>query len=174
MTSDFELMISEEAILSKIASLAKQLDQKYQGEEITLVMILKGSICLVADLLREMSSPVVLEAIRCESYGQRGTSRGELILSGEEKLQIEGKHVLVVDDIFDSGFTLGRVLEVLKAKKPKSLASAVLLSKHLHRDIFFKPDYILFEVEDEFVIGYGLDYKEHYRGLRGIYKYRAK
>lgn len=167
-------MVSEEAILSKIASLAKELDQKYKGEEIVLVMILKGSICFVADLLREMHSPVVLETIRCESYGQRGTARGELVISGEEKLQIEGEHVLLVDDIFDSGFTLGKVLEALKAKRPRSLSSAVLLSKHLHRDISFKPDYILFTIEDEFVIGYGLDYKEHYRGLRGIYKYREK
>jgi hypoxanthine phosphoribosyltransferase len=174
MTNQFELMIPEEAILEKIASLAKQLDQKYKGEEITLIMILKGAVCFAADLLRHMQSPVVLETLRCESYGQRGTLRGSLVLSGEEKLHIEGKHVLVVDDIFDSGYTLSKVLEVLKAKRPKSLSSAVLLSKHLHRDFSFVPDYVLFTLEDEFVIGYGLDYKEHYRGLRGIYRFRTK
>lgn len=167
-------MISEEAILKKITSLAKELDQRYNGEEITLVMILKGSICFVADLIRRIESPVVLETIRCESYGQRGSARGDLVISGEDKLMLEGKHVLVVDDIFDSGFTLSKVLDVLRSKRPKTLSSAVLLSKNIQRESSFKPDYVLFSLEDRFVIGYGLDYKEHYRGLRGIYTFADK
>jgi len=170
-TSKLSLMISEEAILQKIASLAKELDQKYNGEEITLVMVLKGSICFVADLIRKIQTPAILETIRCESYGQSGALKGELLISGQDKLHLENKHVLVVDDIFDSGYTLSKVLEVLSEKKPKTLTSAVLLSKNIQRPSSFKPDYVLFTLEDQFVVGYGLDYKEHYRGLRGIYTF---
>ena len=169
MTREFNLMITEESILQKIDSLAFELDQKYQGQEVTLVMILKGAICFAADLLRRMQTPVILETVQCKSYGQNGVSRGELTISGVDSLDIEGKHVLVVDDIFDSGFTLTRVLGTLQSKNPKTLTSAVLLTKQIPRESSLQPDYILFTIENHFVVGYGLDYKEHYRGLRGIY-----
>ncbi|MCX6990295.1 MAG: hypoxanthine phosphoribosyltransferase [Chlamydiae bacterium] len=169
MTKKFIPMITEESILEKIDSLALELDQKYQGQEVTLVMVLKGSICFASDLLRRMQTPVILETVQCKSYGQNGSLRGDLSISGVDTLDIEGKHVLVVDDIFDSGFTLSRVLETLQNKNPKTLTSAVLLAKEITREHSALPDYILFTIENQFVVGYGLDYKEHYRGLRGIY-----
>ena len=169
MTKDFDLMISEESILRKIDSLALELDQKYQGQEVTLIIVLKGSICFAADLLRRMKTPVILETVQCKSYGQNGIARGDLTISGLESLDIKEKHVLVIDDIFDSGFTLTRVLNALESKKPKTLISAVLLSKQIDRESTIQPDYILFTIENHFVVGYGLDYKEHYRALRGIY-----
>ena len=169
MTEKFICMITEESILQKIDSLALELDQKYQGQEVTLVMVLKGSICFTSDLLRRLQTPVILETVQCKSYGQNGSLRGDLTIFGADSLNIGGKHVLVIDDIFDSGVTLRHVLESLERKSPKSLTSAVLLSKQIPRESSVQPDYILFNIENEFVVGYGLDYKEHYRGLRGIY-----
>ena len=169
MTEKFISMITEESILQKIDSSARELDQKYQGQELTFVMVLKGSICFASDLIRRLQTPVILETVQCKSYGQNGSLRGDLTISGVDSLDIEGKHVLVIDDIFDSGLTLKHVLESLERKSPKTLASAVLLSKQIPREHSVQPDYILFTIENEFVVGYGLDYKEQYRGLRGIY-----
>ena len=171
MTNVMELMISKEAIEKKIASFALQLDQKYQQEEVILIMILKGSICFVADLIRQIHFPCILETIRCQSYGYRGAKRGNLVIEGLEKIEISGKHLLVVDDIFDSGITLSTIVDVLEKKHPKTITTAVLLEKPAGKLVEYKPDYSLFLIEDEFVIGYGLDYNEHYRGLSGIYKF---
>ena len=175
MSNSLQLMISEEAILKKIASFAAEIDATYQNSPVVLVMILKGAICFAADLIRHISSPTILETIKCESYGQRGVHRGELKIIGVEHLSIKDQHVLVVDDIYDSGVTLNTVMQQLSCMGPKSLSSAVLLSKKIpHRSLPFTPDYVMFDIENEFVVGYGLDFKEFYRGLRGIYKFIQK
>jgi hypoxanthine phosphoribosyltransferase len=166
---ELEVVISQEEILKKISDVAKQLDDDYAGQEIVIVMVMKGAICLVADLIRHLSSPCSLEFVRGSSYGARGVERGDLIVTGLEEMHIAGKHVLVVDDIFDSGTTLTAIMNQLKKLQPKTLKSLVLLSKQVERKVNYTPDYVLFEVENRFVVGYGLDYKEHYRGLPGIY-----
>ena len=175
MNNTLELMISEEAILQKIASFASILDQKYQAGPLVVVMILKGAICFTADLIRFVSCPTTLETIKCQSYGHRGVHRGDLKILGIENLHIEDQDVLVIDDIYDSGITLDSVLDELRQLRPKSLSSAVLLAKKIdNRTVSSKPDYVMFEIENEFVVGYGLDFKEFYRGLRGIYKFIEK
>ncbi len=161
-------LIAPEAIARRIQTVAAELDLLYAGKELVIVMILKGSFILVADLMRALKTPTQVEAITASSYGARGTARGELTLTGLERLEIRGRHLLLVDDIFDSGHTLATVSERLQEGNPASLRTLVLLKKKRPRDVPFLPDHILFEVEDQFVVGYGLDFKEQYRGLPGI------
>lgn len=162
-------LISSEEIESRVKQIAQALDEDYQGEELVLVVVLKGALCIAADLIRVLKTPILLEFVRAQSYGQKGTQRGELRLEGQEHLDIEGKHVLLVDDILDSGHTITKILAKLKEKNPLSLRTLVLLSKNVTRACPHEADYTLFSVENRFVIGCGLDYKEYDRGLPGIY-----
>jgi hypoxanthine phosphoribosyltransferase len=164
-----ELLIPEEAIFEKILEISESLNNEYDGKELFIVAIQKGSLCLVADLIRHLNTPNDVEFIRCASYGSGGHLRGTLRITGLEQLKLEGKHVLIVDDIFDSGNTLTAVLTRIQEIKPASLKTLVLLSKRVPRKMPYQPNYVLFEIEDRFVVGYGLDYKEHFRGLKGVY-----
>ncbi|VHO03608.1 phosphoribosyltransferase family protein [Candidatus Rhabdochlamydia sp. T3358] len=170
-TLELDLLISMDEIQDKIAKIALQLEADYKDQEIVIVMIMKGAICLVADLIRAISLPCVVESIQASSYGARGKIRGNLQIKGIEALDLFSKNVLLVDDIFDSGNTLFQVHQALAEKKPKSLKSLVLLSKNVS-DLEYQPDYLLFSIENRFVVGYGLDYKEYYRGLKGIYLFK--
>lgn len=166
---DFELLISEQSIINKIAEVAAELDRDFHGHEVTIVMIMKGAICLVADLIRHIQNPCSIDFIHCSSYGKNGTERGELSFFGMDRIDVKGKHVLLVDDIFDSGVTLSEAAKRLKEQNPKSLKSLVLLTKNVPHKTDYRPDYTLFPIENRFVVGYGLDYKELYRGLPGVY-----
>lgn len=168
---ELDLLISMDEIQDKIAKVVVQLESDYKDQEIVVVMIMKGAICLVADLIRAISLPCVVESIQASSYGAHGKTRGNLQIKGIESLDLFSKNVLLVDDIFDSGNTLFQVHQALAEKKPKSLKSLVLLSKNVS-DLEYQPDYILFSIENRFVVGYGLDYKEYYRGLKGIYLFK--
>lgn len=170
-TLELDLLISMDEIQDRIAKIAVQLETDYKDQEIVIVMIMKGAICLVADLIRAISLPCVIESIQASSYGTHGKIRGNLQIKGIESLDLFSKNVLLVDDIFDSGNTLFQVHQALAEKKPKSLKSLVLLSKNIS-DLEYQPDYLLFSIENRFVVGYGLDYKEYYRGLRGIYLFK--
>lgn len=163
------LLIDRQKIIERLSLIAKQLDALYEGKEVTLVMILKGSFFLVADLMRLLHFPVRIEWIECMSYGERGIHKGELQILGLEKLDIKGREILLVDDIFDTGDTLGSVSEQIRKKEPFSFRSLVLLMKDVPRKTDYRPDFSLFDIEDHFVVGYGLDYKEYYRNLPDIY-----
>jgi hypoxanthine phosphoribosyltransferase len=167
-----ELLISQDEIKQKIAEVARILDEEYQGEELTMVLVMKGALCIGADLIRELKTPCAVEYVSASSYGQRGTKRGELKILGMEDLDLTAKNVLLVDDIFDSGETISKIFVGLDKKKPKTLKSLVLLAKNVGRDVAYVPDYVLFNIENQFVIGFGLDYKELYRGLPGIYIFK--
>ncbi|WP_194846788.1 hypoxanthine phosphoribosyltransferase [Candidatus Neptunochlamydia vexilliferae] len=164
-----QLLISSEEIEKRLETVARKLEEEYSDKELTIIMILKGAIVLVSDLMRHLHLPVCFEMIQCSSYGEGGMKKGKLEISGLDTLQVEGKHLLIVDDIFDTGDTLSQVFDALKQKGPASLRSLVLLSKDVPRKIDYRPDTTLFEIEDRFAIGYGLDYKEYYRGLPDIY-----
>ncbi len=167
--TNLQILISQQQIQEKIEQIAQQLDRDYAGKELTIVMVMKGAICLAADLIRKIHIPSEIEYIQASSYGQRGVERGELALLRLEELHIHQKHVLIVDDIFDSGQTLSQIVFLLQSKDPKSLKSLVLLNKKIPRQVSYHPDYVLFDIDNHFVIGYGLDYKERYRGLDGVY-----
>lgn len=168
---NMEELISADEIREKIHAAAGQIEEDWAGEPLTVVMVMKGVICVASDLIRALKVPCTFETIRASSYGQRGKVQGELIIEGFEKLDLEGKNVLLVDDIFDSGKTMESIALKLQQLKPKSLKSLALLVKKVPRTVLYRPDYTLFEIENRFVIGYGLDYKELYRNLPGIYAF---
>jgi hypoxanthine phosphoribosyltransferase len=169
---DLNVLITSEEISQKVKQVAAQIDQDYAGEEVTIVMIMKGAICITADLMRHLQTPTTLEYIKASSYGGNGSVRGELTVLGLERLCLDSKHVLVIDDILDSGITMDTVVRKLKEKNPKSIKTLVLLSKNVPHAVPTRPDYVLFDIDDHFVVGYGLDYKELYRGLPGIHYFK--
>lgn len=163
-------LITAQEIERKVLAVAKQLSATYVDKELTLVIVLKGAFVFAADLIRKLAPPCRVEVVRAMSYGEKGAKRGDLTLSGIEKIDLEGRHLLLLDDIFDSGHTLEQIALRLQEKKPLSLKSLVLLLKKVERSTQYRPDYHLFEIENHFVVGYGLDYKELYRGLPGIWE----
>ena len=169
--SNLELMISQDEIKSKIVLLAQLIDQEYKDKEVVLLMIMKGSFIFTSDLIREIKTPCAIEFVICSSYGQRGKKRGDLTIEGLDKLDLKSKHVIVVDDIFDSGATLSSVMKEVEKQDPETLKSLIMLLKKTPKRLanVQLPNWYLFEIEDKFVIGYGLDYKEYFRGLKGIY-----
>jgi len=168
---DLELLVSEEAIAQKIHEAAIQLNQEYGEEELTVVMVMKGAVCAVADLIRKLDMPVTLQYIKASSYGSNGTTAGTLAIKGIEDLNLANRHVLIVDDIFDSGKTMTALVAKLQELQPKTLRTLVVLAKDVARETKYLPDYVLFTIKNRFVVGYGLDYKEHYRNLPGIYAF---
>lgn len=164
-------LIEEQRISSKVKEYAAKINAEYKDKDLVIVMVMKGALCLVADLIRELDIPLDVEYVQCSSYGQRGSQRGELQVIGLDRLNIHNRDVLIVDDIFDSGHTLSTLMEALKVKQPRSVKSLVLLTKNVPHVTNYRPDYTLFSIENLFVVGYGLDYKERYRGLSGVYIY---
>lgn len=162
-------LISKEQIASKIAEIAAEIDRDYADLDLVIVMVLKGAICFAADLIRAITVPCDLQTVQCSSYGAKGVERGELTILGFDALDIVGRDVLLIDDIFDSGHTLFALGQALQGKKPNSLKTLVLLSRKTPSRTDFRPDRSGFSIGSEFVIGYGLDYKERFRGLPGIF-----
>jgi len=160
-----ELLISESEILRKIRSIADTIDKQYEGKHLTIVMIMKGAVCITSELMKKITTPFTLEYIRAKSNG----SCTEPTVYGLQELDLTDKDVLVVDDIFATGCTMKYIVEQIKNKNPKSIKSLVLLSKKRSRRFSFEPDYSLFEVGASFVVGFGIDHEEKYRGLPGIY-----
>ncbi len=163
---DLKPLIDPQEIAQKIKDVARQIDADYKEKDLVILAVLKGSICLVADLMRALTTPFCLETVQCSSY--RGRKRGELQIFGLERLKIKGRDLLIVDDMYDSGQTMQRLTAALKELHPRSIRSLVLLEKKSSNGD--RPHYALFQVESCFVIGYGLDEDERYRGLPGIYR----
>ena len=169
MDSNLNLLISEEEISEKVRDAAAQIQREYAGKDLVILMVMKGALCIVADLIRELDLPLDVEYVQCSSYGARGTERGSLQIIGLDRVKIHNRDVLVVDDIFDSGHTLSSLFSAIQEKQPRSVKSLVLLSKEVPHITDLRPDYALFAIPNLFVVGYGLDYKERYRGLNGVY-----
>lgn len=166
----FPELISKESIQVRVKELAEQITKDFAGEEVVVVGVLKGSFIFCADLIREMNLPVILDFISVSSY--EGTeSTGELKINLDIKTKIEGKNVVLVEDIIDTGLTISSLVEKFKKKNPKTLKVASLLYKPARIEHKVDIDYLAFEIEDKFVIGYGLDFNGLYRELPyvGIY-----
>ncbi|NGX37669.1 MAG: Hypoxanthine phosphoribosyltransferase [Chlamydiae bacterium] len=163
------LLISESAIAQKVTEMAARLNREYANTPLTIVAILKGAFCLLADLIRKLDMPVEIEFIQASSYGMRGTTPGPLELHGTESFNVAGKHVVLLDDIYDTGATISKACHALQKQQPKTLKTCVLLKKKRAPEGDVTPDYVCFDIEDHFVVGYGLDYKEQGRGLKAIY-----
>lgn len=145
--------------------MAREISECYQGRQLTIVGVLTGSIVLVADLIRLIELPMRVGVIQARSYRGATTERGELAIHDELMLDISDRDVLLVDDIFDTGHTLVRVIERMHSFRPRSVRSAVLLVKEGRQEVEAEPDFVAFRIPDEFVVGYGLDYGDMYRNL---------
>ena len=160
------VLLSSEAIQARIASLAAEISRDYPaGEEIHLVAILKGAFLLLGDLIRAMPRTVTIDFMAVSSYGKGTSSSGEVRMIKDLDSGLEGRNVIIVEDIVDTGLTLSYLREILHARNPKTLRTACLLSKPSRRKIDVKVEYVGFTIEDRFVVGYGLDYAERFRNL---------
>jgi hypoxanthine phosphoribosyltransferase len=166
--SSLRVLIPAEKIQARIAELGAQIDRDYPTGPVYLVGVLKGACMFIADLSRAMKTPARLEFVVIASYGTGRTSSGEARLIKDLDHPIEGFDVIVVEDIVDTGITLTYLLHVLRQRNPKSLRIASMLDKPSRRQRPVKVDYLGFEVPDQFLVGYGLDYSEDYRNLRDV------
>ena len=160
-----EVLLSADQIRERVTALGAQLSADYAGRDPILVGVLKGSIVFVADLIREMQVPLSIDLMEISSYGSGTESSGQVRILKDLKGSIEGRHVLVVEDIIDTGLTLNYLLRYLGERAPASLAVCCLLDKPARRLAEIEIDYRGFTIPDRFVIGYGLDYDERYRNL---------
>jgi hypoxanthine phosphoribosyltransferase len=160
------ILLSSEQIQERIASLARAIERDHAGAEtLHLVCVLKGAFVFLADLARAIRVPCTLDFMAVSSYAAGTTTTGEVRLLKDLDVALDGRHVVIVEDIIDTGLTLTYLLEILKARGPKTLRTVCLLSKPSRRKVNVPVDYVGFEIEDRFVVGYGLDYGEQYREL---------
>ncbi len=162
------ILLSEDEIFHRVQQLGRQISDDYKDQELLIVCVLKGAVIFVSDLLRNIDVPVELDFVQLSSYGDGTESSGSVSLVQSLNMDIQGRNVLIVDDILDSGLTLEYLMENLQSKRPQSLKICVLLNKDKARNANVKADYVGFHIPDEFVIGYGLDCAGKYRGLRFI------
>jgi hypoxanthine phosphoribosyltransferase len=163
------VLLEAQAIQERIAALAGEIEADYPPEEeIHLVGVLKGGFLFMADLVRAMSARVTLDFIAVSSYQQSTRSSGEVRLLKDVEERLENRHVIIVEDIVDTGLTLRYLQDILRARAPKTLRTACLLSKPSRRVVDVQVEYIGFTIEDRFVVGYGLDFAEKYRNLPHI------
>ena len=161
-------LISREKIQRRIAEMAQEIRRDFPTEALHLVGVLKGSVFFLTDLARQMSGDISLDFIAVSSYGNRTETSGEVKLTRDLDSSIEGKTVIVVEDILDTGMTLQYLLRVFEQRKPRRIRVAVLLDKPERRLAKVRADYVGFTIPNEFVVGYGLDYAERYRNLSDV------
>jgi hypoxanthine phosphoribosyltransferase len=159
------ILISKEQISEKVRVLAAQISKEYAGQDLLLVCVLKGAVAFLADLMREISIPHAIDFMAISSYGASTESSGVVRILKDLDANIEGRNVLIVEDIIDTGRTLSYIIRNLQTRQPKSLRICTLLSKPSRREIDIPVDYVGFEIPNRFVIGYGLDFDEIYRSL---------
>lgn len=160
-----EVLISEDEIALRIAALGNAITKDFENEELVVICVLKGAFIFCSDLIKKINCPLKLEFISLSSYGDATNSSGNVRLEMDITANIEGKNVLIVEDIVDSGLTIKTLLEILSVRKPKTVKLASLLFKPVKLKHKVNIDYLGFEIEDKFVIGFGLDYSGRYREL---------
>jgi hypoxanthine phosphoribosyltransferase len=158
------ILITEADLAERVKTLAQQIEKDYEGKEMVIVSLLNGTVMFLGDLIRNISLPLRLDFIGVSSYGA-GTESGDLVFTKELRLDVRGRDVLLVDDILDTGRTISRVLVKLRQLKPREIKTCVLLDKPERRVEKVEADYVGFEIPNQFVVGYGLDYAERYRNL---------
>ncbi|MCI0335932.1 MAG: hypoxanthine phosphoribosyltransferase [Planctomycetes bacterium] len=160
-----KVLLSKEDLHDGVMRMADKIAACYENRQLTIVGVLTGSVVLMADLIRLLDLPMRVGVLQASSYRGATTTRGELVINSELMLDISGRDVLLVDDIFDTGHTLVQVLDKMREFGPTSIRSAVLLRKHGRQEVDYRPDFVAFDIPDEFVVGYGLDYEDMYRNL---------
>jgi hypoxanthine phosphoribosyltransferase len=160
-----KVLIPEVKLQARIAELAQEINQEYRGKEITAVCILKGSFVFFSDVIRHLECPMTCEFLGVSSYGNKMVSSGEVKVTLDINEPLEGKHVIVFEDIVDTGLTLSYIMNMLRARKPASLKSCSLLVKPDNLKTEIDVDYHGFKIGKEFVVGYGIDFAGKFRGL---------
>lgn len=161
-------VISEQEIQNRVKELGKEISQVYDGEPLVVICTLKGAFLFFSDLVRHISCPHEVDFVRVASYGSSDTSSHTISFTKDIELNVEGKHVLIIEDIIDTGLTMEFLLNQLSARKAKSVKVATLLSKKARREKSISIDFVGFYINDGFLVGYGLDYAEKYRSLPSI------
>jgi len=160
-----QILLSEEQIRERVAQLGAEISADYQGKDLVLIGILKGAICFFSDLIRQVKIPINVDFMAVSSYGNASQSSGVVKILKDLDIPIEGRHVLIVEDIVDTGLTLNYLKTNLLSRNPASLKVVALLDKPERRIVDIQADYLGFTIPDEFVVGYGIDYAEQYRSL---------
>ncbi len=159
-------ILDEKTIQNKVEEIARQIEKDYEGKEVIFVGVLKGAFIFLADLVRKIEKvDVLIDFVKVSSYGASTETSGVVRLDFDTTMNLEGKHVILVEDILDTGLTLKYLKELLEKKNPQSLRIAVLLDKFERRKVDIEADYVGFRVPDRFLVGYGLDYAEKYRNI---------
>ena len=160
-----EVLFSEEKIASIVRNMGRQISEDYVGKNLFMVSVLKGSLVFMAHLMRSVTIPCSIDFLSVSSYGNGTASSGEVRILKDLDCSLEGKDLLIVEDILDSGMTLSFLLKTLSARNPASIRLCTFLDKPERRRVDIRPDYVGAEVPDKFIVGYGLDYAEKYRNL---------
>ncbi len=165
MADKISTLINEEDVEKRVRELAAQISRDYEGQEVLLICILKGSVFFTCELAKRLTIPVKLDFMSVSSYGDETVSSGRVKIIKDLDDSIAGKNVIIIEDIIDSGRTLAHLKELLEVRKPGSIRLCTLLDKPDRREVEVSVDYVGFKIPDAFVVGYGLDYKQMYRNL---------
>lgn len=158
-------------IAKKVKSLGEKISKDYHGEEIIVICLLRGGFVFTADLVREIQIPVIVDFMTTSSYDDGEMSSGIVEIINDIRADVKGKHILIVDDIMDSGNTMKKVVEFIEKKEPKSIKVCVMLDKPSRRESDITPDYVGFTIPDVFIVGYGLNYGDYYRNIPYIFTF---
>lgn len=163
-----KVLITKEDIATRVREIGAQVTEDFKGEELVVVCVLRGSIVFFADLIREIDLDIQIDFMVLSSYGDSTNTSGHVVVKQDLACDIKGKNVLVVEDIVDSGRTIKRLREILYDREPKCLKIVSLLDKPSRREVEVNTDYTGISIPDEFVVGYGLDFDQHYRNMKDI------
>ncbi len=165
------ILFDKDTIRQAVQRLGKEISQTYGDESLVVVPLLRGSFIFAADLVREIESPTIIDFMTTSSYEDNEESSGNVNILQNLRCDIEGKNVLIVDDICDSGNTLLKISQLLKGHNPKSLRTVVMLDKPSRREVEIKPDFVGQTIDDVFIVGYGLNYGDYYRNIPYIFTF---
>lgn len=164
-------LFTREEISSRVKELGREVKDFYQGKDLVVISLLRGSFIFAADLIREIEMPLEIDFMTTSSYGFSETTTGVVDIVNDLRTDIEGKDILIVDDIIDTGYTLLNVIDHIKEKNPKSVKTCVMLDKPSRRKVDLSPDFCGFSIPDVFIVGYGLNYGVHYRNIPYIFTF---
>jgi hypoxanthine phosphoribosyltransferase len=164
-------LYSRENINTRVKELGEIISEEYKGKELLVVSLLRGSFIFTSDLVREISIPVEIDFMTTASYGHDEISSGNVEIVHDVRTTVDGKEILIVDDIMDSGYTLKKVKDLLESKNPNSVKICVMLDKPSRRKVDIQPDFVGFSIPDVFIVGYGLNYGDYYRNIPYIFTF---
>ncbi|MDR7856481.1 hypoxanthine phosphoribosyltransferase [Tissierella sp.] len=164
-------LYSREDISTRVRELGKIISEEYEGKKLLVVSLLRGSFIFTSDLVREISIPVEIDFMTTASYGHDEISSGNVEIVHDIRTKVDGKEILIVDDIMDSGYTLKKVKDLLESKNPNSVKICVMLDKPSRRKVDLEPNFVGFSIPDVFIVGYGLNYGDYYRNIPYIFTF---